>query len=284
MLNFHEKPNQFINHIVLKVQDIARSKEFYKRIIGFSVLKENNMEVTLTVDGSTPLITLIQPEDIIPKLPRKTGLYHFAILLPNRLDLGLSLKNIRDNNYPLMGGSNHGVSEAIYLEDPDANGIEIYTDTDTSTWVWEATHVHMTNKTLDVKGLLDEAGDRNSDGLPSNTKIGHIHLHVSDLIQSEKFYKQGLGYNLVSTIPNQVLFFASGGYHHHIAINIWNGKGSSPLAENSAGMKYYSIVFPDMKERQKTIDNLNKLGYKVIKENNDFLTEDPSGNKIKLII
>lgn len=284
MSSFHEKPNKFINHIVLKVQDIDRSKEFYKEIMGFDILKENNMEVILTVDRSTPLITLIQLEDVIPKLPRKTGLYHFAILLPNRLDLGLLLKNIRDNKYPLVGGSNHGVSEAIYLQDPDDNGIEIYVDTETSTWDWEASHVNMTNRALDMKGLLDEAVDESWDGLSPNTIIGHIHLHVSDLIQSEKFYKEGLGYDLVSSIPNQALFFSSGGYHHHIAVNIWNGKGASPLAENSAGMKYYSIVFPNVKERQITIDNLNKLGYKVKEEKYEYFTEDPSGNKIKLIV
>lgn len=284
MSGFHEKPNKFINYIVLKVQDINRSKNFYKKIMGFKILKERNTEVTLTVDGFTPLITLIQPEDVIPKLPRKTGLYHFAILLPNRLDLGLFLKNIKDNNYPLIGGSNHGVSEAIYLEDPDDNGIEIYVDTDKLTWDWEANRVNMTNKTLDINGLLDEAKDKNSYGLAPNTIIGHIHLHVSDLIQSERFYKEGLGYDLVSSIPNQALFFSSGGYHHHVAINIWNGKGSSPLAENSAGMKYYSIVFPNVEERQKTIDNLNNLGYEVIEEKDEIFTEDPSGNKIKLIV
>ena len=284
MSSFHEKPNKFINHIALKVQDIDRSKEFYKKIMGFNILRENNKEVILTVDGSTPLITLIQPEDIIPKLPRKTGLYHFAILLPNILDLGLFLKNIRDNKYPLIGGSNHGVSQAIYLEDPDDNGIEIYIDTDTSTWNWKASHVNMTNEPLDIDGLLNEAGNKSWEGLSPKTIIGHIHLHVADLIQSEKFYKEGLGYNLVSSIPNQALFFSSGEYHHHIAINIWNGKGSPPLAENSAGMKYYSIVFPNVEERKRTINNLNKLGYKVMEEKDEFFTEDPSRNKIKLVV
>lgn len=284
MSSFHGKSNKYINHIVLKVQDIDRSKEFYKDIMGFNILKENNRSVILTVDGSTPLITLIQPKDVIPKLPRRTGLYHFAILLPNRLALGLFLKNIRDNNYPLVGGSNHGVSEAIYLEDPDDNGIEIYMDIDKLTWEWEASQINMTNKPLDINRLLDEAKDENWNGLPPNTIIGHIHLHVGDLIQSEKFYKEGLGYDLVSSIPNQALFFSSGGYHHHVAINIWNGKGSSPLAENSAGMKYYSIVFPNVEERQRTIDNLNKLGYKVMEEKDEFFTEDPSGNRIKLVV
>lgn len=284
MSNFHDQPNKFINHIVLKVQDIERSKEFYKKVMGFKILKENHREVMLTVDGSTPLMTLIQPKDIMPKLPRRTGLYHIAILLPNRLDLGLFLKNIRDNNYPLIGGSNHGVSEAIYLEDPDDNGIEIYSDTDKTSWDWEASRVNMTNKPLDINGLLDEAGDKNWDGLGPNTIIGHIHLHVGDLTQSEQFYKEGLGFDLVSSIPNQALFFSSGGYHHHIAVNIWNGKGASPLAENSAGMKYYSIAFPNVEERQRTINHLHQLGYEVVEENEGFFTEDPSANRIKLVL
>ena len=283
MSNFHRKPNKFVNHIVLKVEDINRSKEFYKNIMGFKVLRESHKEIVFTVDGSTAFITIIQPDNVIPKLPRRTGLYHFAILLPSRLDLGLFLKQIKNVNYPIIGGSNHGVSEAIYLQDPDDNGIEIYADTNISTWRWKDKNVEMTNGRLDIDGLLDATGDTNWDGMPSNTIIGHIHLHVADLIDSEKFYREGLGFDLVSSIPNQAIFLSSGGYHHHIAVNIWNGKGSPPPASNSVGMKYYSIVFSSIEERQKIIDGLERLGYLVVRENEDIFTEDPSGNRIKLL-
>ena len=283
MSNFHSKPNKFVNHIVLKVEDIDRSKEFYKNIMGFKVLRESTKEIIFTVDGSTAFITIIQPDNVISKLPRRTGLYHFAILLPSRLDLGLFLKQIKNVNYPIIGGSNHGVSEAVYLQDPDDNGIEIYADTNISTWKWKDKNVEMTNKRLDIDGLLDATGDRNWDGMPSNTIIGHIHLHVADLIDSEKFYREGLGFDLVSSIANQAIFLSSGGYHHHIAVNIWNGKGSPPPASNSVGMKYYSIVFSSIEERQKIIDGLKGLGYLVVRENEDIFTEDPSGNRIKLL-
>lgn len=284
MSNFHDKPNQFINHIVLKVEDINRSKEFYTKIIGFTVLKEDSKQVSLSVDGLTALITLVQPKNVIKKLPNKTGMYHFAILLPKRTDLGLFLKNIVDKDYPISGGSNHGVSEALYLEDVDHNGIEIYVDTDPSTWRWQDKHVNMTSSRLDVNDMLAEVNAKEWNGLPKDTKIGHIHLSVADLNAAKRFYEEGLGYNLVSSFSNQAYFFSTGGYHHHVAVNVWNGKNALPLAKNSVGIKYFSIMLEDEKKRQEIVDNLIKLGYKVTNEKEGIFTQDPSDNKIQLSI
>lgn len=284
MSKFHDKPNIYVTDLVLKVDDLKRSTEFYEKIMGFKILSETDNSIVFTVDGVTPIIKIIQPDNVIEKLPRRTGLYHFALLLPNRLQLGLFLKNIRNLGYPIRGGSHHGVSEAIYLEDPDDNGIEVYADVDSKSWRWEGDTVDMVTLPLDYDNLIEETKDLQWEGAPSGAIIGHIHLHVSDLEESKKFYIDGLGFDVVMDIARSALFISSGGYHHHIGLNIWNGRGAQPLPENSVGMKYYTLTFPDIQTRQDTIDNLKRLGFSIIEEGNEIFTKDPSENLIKFVV
>lgn len=284
MSRFHNKDNIFVNQIQLKVVDIEKSIKFYTNIMGFKVLNRKEKEVSLAADGINPIVTIIEPYNVIPKLPRRTGLYHFALLLPSRFHLGLFLKHLRDAEYPIIGGSHHGVSEAIYLEDPDENGIEVYGDIDSKEWRRNGNQVNMVTDPLDFEGIIEEAGEEKWVGIPKETIIGHIHLHVRDLDEAKRFYCDGLGFDLVMKMANSALFISSGGYHHHIGLNIWNGKNAQPLPDNAAGMKYYTLVFPDKCIRENTINNLKDLGYEVIEENNDIFTKDPSSNLIKLII
>ena len=281
MSNFHKKPNIYVTEIVLRVENLDRSVEFYKTIMGFKVLEEKNSEVILTVDGTKPIVTLIQPEDIIPKLPRKTGLYHFAVLLPDRLHLGLFLKNIRDHKYPLVGGSNHGVSEAIYLEDPDQNGIEVYTDTPEDSWKPDGENIDMVTEILDYNSLLESTGDKKWSEAPKDTIIGHIHLHVADLDEAYKFYK-ALGFEITQKINNNAYFISTGGYHHHIGLNIWNGKGAAPLPKTCAGMEYYTIEFPDKGILNKALNDLRTLSYEFVEDEDSIFVHDPSNNLIQL--
>lgn len=275
MSKFHTREIMHPTEIVLKIEDINRSKEFYQKIMGFKILEDKEKEVILTADGNTPIITLVQPDDVIPKLPRRTGLYHFAILLPDRVQLGLFLKHINHMGYPIIGGSNHGVSEAIYLEDPDDNGIEVYADTNIKT---------LTTSPLDYKGLVADTGDLKWQGIPQDAIMGHIHLHVANLNEAKRFYVDGLGFDLVMDMPNSALFISSGGYHHHLGLNIWNGRGVSPLPENSVGMKYYNIRFPSEEIRQDKINGLKELNYEVMELENEIYAKDPSDNLIKLVI
>lgn len=284
MSKFHTRDVMHPTEIVLKIEDINKSKEFYQEIMGFKILKDNGKEVILTTDSNTPIITLVQPNDVIPKLPRRTGLYHFAILLPDRIQLGLFLKHISAKGYPIIGGSNHGVSEAIYLEDPDNNGIEVYADTNVKTWKWEQDRINMTTLPLDYKGLIADTKDLKWQGIPEDTIMGHIHLHVADLNEAKRFYVDGLGFDLVMDMANSALFISSGGYHHHLGLNIWNGRGSRPLPENSVGMKYYNIRFPREEIRQDKINRLRELNYEVFEEEGEIFTKDPSDNLIKLVI
>lgn len=281
MSKYHKSPNIYVTEIVLKVEEINRSVEFYKSIIGLNILRQEGKEAILTADGTTPMVTLIQPKDVIPKLPRRTGIYHFAILLPNRIELGLFLKNMRDKEYPLIGGSNHGVSEAIYLEDPDRNGIEVYADTSEPNWNRDGDKINMVTEPLDYMGLLKAAEDKEWKGMPPETIIGHIHLHVADLDESLKFY-EALGFNLVQSMRNSAYFMSSGGYHHHIGFNIWNGRGADPLPENSAGMKYYTIKYPSEELLKEALKNLKSQNYEFKEKENSIFVYDPSHNLIQI--
>lgn len=284
MSRFHNKNNIFANEIVLKVLDIEKSIRFYTEIVGFKVLNRKEKEVSLTADGINPIITIVEPDNVTPKLPRRTGLYHFALLLPSRFHLGLFLKHLKDTEYPIIGGSHHGVSEAIYLEDPDENGIEVYRDIDSKEWKRDGNQVNMVTDPLDYKGIIEEAGEEKWNEIPEETIIGHIHLHVGDLDKAKRFYCDGLGFDLVMKMANSALFISSGGYHHHIGLNIWNGKNAPALPDNAAGMKYYTLVFPDIDTREDKINNLKSLGYSVIEEDNNIFTKDPSNNLIKLVV
>lgn len=284
MFKFHSRNNVHVTQIALRVQDLNKSEKFYKDILGFKVLETKENEIILTADGKEPIIVLTSHRDIILKPPRRTGLYHFAILLPDSIQLGLFLKHIKDKGYPIMGGSNHGVSVAIYLEDIDSNGIEVYADIDSNLWERKEDSIQMVTLPLDYDRLIKDTGDLQWEGMPSDTVMGHIHLHVADIEEAKKFYIEGIGMDLITEIGASAVFTSSAGYHHHIAFNIWNGKGARPLPENSAGMKYYVLKFPNKKAIEITIDKLSSLGYPSFTKNDGIFIKDPSGNLIKLEI
>lgn len=182
-----------------------------------------------------------------------------------------------------FGSSDHLVSEALYLEDPDGNGIEIYNDRDPSEWTWFEDEVAMTVDPLDFERLLKNAvaGEKWT-GMPKETVMGHIHLHVSELEKTEQFYVEGLGFDVVNRYGGQALFLSTGKYHHHIAVNIWNGIGAPRPPESSVGLESYTLVFPNEEAINETIANLEKIGATVTEENGRLFTYDPSKNRIEL--
>lgn len=281
MDKFH-KDNLYVSAIVLKVKDLNRSKNFYTKIMGFEILEETSQEVILSPDGKNALITLIKPNDVVEKLPHRTGLYHFALLLSSEKALGLFLKHIRDQGYPLTGASNHGVSEAIYLQDPDYNGIEVYCDTDSRHWEREGKKINMVTERLDYEQLLARVKEEQWNGIDPKTIIGHIHLHVSNLEQAKAFYVDGLGFDLTMTLENSALFLSTEGYHHHIGLNTWNGKDIDSQPPNAVGLQYYTLLFPSDQALEKTIDHLRSLNYQTIDNHGDLFIEDPSKNLIKM--
>lgn len=281
MNTFHQKPHVFVREVNIKVEDLEIAIAFYESIIGLRVLEKTAGRAVLTADGTSPLVTLEQPAEVIPQAGHYSGLYHFALLLPTRTDLAVFLRHLIQTGYR-FGAADHYVSEALYITDPDGNGIEIYWDRPSSGWIWENGLVEMATNQLDVQGILEES-DAPWSGLPSGTIMGHIHLHVGDLKQAEQFYNVALGFKTVANYP-QAAFMSTGEYHHHIAINTWQGVGAPALPKRMVGLSRYTLVFPDEEERQNAINQLKQYGVSVDKESDDYLTRDPAGNLIKLAI
>ena len=281
MEKFHQEPNIFVGEVNIKVKNLDHSLDFYQNIMGFQVLEKAGRKAVLTTDGKTALVTLEQPEGVVAKIARTSGLYHFAILLPSRADLSVFLRHMVQTGYPL-GAADHYVSEALYLNDPDGNGIEVYRDRPSAEWNWNNGLVEMATEELDGNGILAES-DAEWSGLPAGTVMGHIHLHVSNLKKAEEFYTKGLGFEIVSYYP-QAAFLSTGRYHHHIAINTWQGEGAATPPKNSVGLNWYSLVFPDEAARENAIKQLKQLGAQISEEADFFVTEDPSGNQIRLVL
>ncbi|WAA10120.1 VOC family protein [Fervidibacillus albus] len=281
MSEFHKDPNFYIGTVCLKVTNLKKSIAFYEQIVGFKILEKTDLMAKLTVDGKTPLVILEQPEGIERKSKRTSELYHFALFLPSRKDLAEFIRHLLSIGYP-FGAADHLVSEALYLNDLDGNGIEVYVDRPSDRWKWKNGLVHMDTLELNGNDLLRES-DGPWTGLPKGTIMGHIHLHVSHLDEAKTFYTDGLGYHIVSIYP-QAYFFSTGGYHHHIAINTWQGVGVPAPPENSVGLKWYEIIFPNEKMMESQVEKLRQIGATVTKDGDYFVTEDPASNRIHLVV
>jgi catechol 2,3-dioxygenase len=281
-MKYHQPPNVFTESIHLFVEDINRSAAFYQEIIGLKILQQFEQKVLLTTDGEHALLTIEQPDGVLPKESRRTGLYHFALLLPNRSELSVFLHHLIRTGYPIQGASDHLVSEAIYLQDPDGNGIEVYADRPSEQWEWKEGQVVMATESINLQDLLAEGNEKKWRGLPKETIMGHIHLHVANLSDAENFYIKGLGFNVVQRLSNHALFISTGGYHHHIGLNIWNGEGVSAPSKKSAGLHYFTIVLNDKEKLNHIIANLREMNVGIQEKNNCFFVQDPSGNSIQL--
>lgn len=281
MSEFHRKPVTYVGEVSINVLDLENALAFYEDVIGLRVLEKTERKAVLATDGKTPLLTLEQPEDVIPKEGRTTGLYHFALLLPTRADLAVFLRHLLATQYP-FGAADHGVSEALYITDPDGNGIEVYYDRPSSEWEWTEGEVKMVTEPLDGNGILAES-DAAWSGLPAGTLMGHIHLHVANLKDTEKFYASGLGFKVVTRYEG-ALFTSHGGYHHHIGLNVWNGMGAPAPKKNSVGLNWFTLVYAHEEARNKVIEQLNVIGSVVSLEAEDYVVTDPSGNEIHLVI
>ncbi|HZW02607.1 MAG TPA: VOC family protein [Anaerolineaceae bacterium] len=278
-------PATHVGALALTVSNLERALDFYTRTIGFTRLNGDPAAKSAVVGvDQVPLLHLTeQPGARRPA--NTTGLYHFAIRLPNRLALARVVYHLAEVNAPIQGVADHGVSEAVYLADPDRNGIEIYRDRPEDDWpVDDQDQIMMYTDPLDVEDLLGELSGQQAaePQLPAGTVIGHVHLHVADLEQADAFYRGVLGLDLMQRYGEQALFFSAGGYHHHVGVNTWAGQGAPPPPPDSVGLRWFELRLPDEEALNAVLDRLRTAGRPVEPHPRGHLTHDPSQNGVLL--
>jgi catechol 2,3-dioxygenase len=227
-----------IGQVDLTVRDLNRSLAFYRDVLGFEQASGG-----LAPPGGRVLIALHERGDAVPRPRRCAGLYHFAILVPSRAALGQSLRRLHERHWPITGAADHLVSEAVYLDDPDGLGIEIYRDRPRNSWQRMMDgQVAMASDPLDRRAVMDEPGaERPWAGLDAGTTMGHVHLHVPSLERAEALYCDRIGFTPTLRGYPGALFVAAGGYHHHLGLNTWAGAGAPPPPENAVGLRSFTI-------------------------------------------
>src|SRR4051794_16525079 len=234
----------------LTVADLDRARGFYEEALGLRALDEAADAVRLGVDGTTAVVELAGRPDAPPRPRGTTGLFHLAILLPSRADLARALRRVVDAGWRLTGASDHLVSEALYLHDPEGNGIEIYRDRPREQWRFVDGRLQMDPLPLDLEGVLGELSgtEAEANGMPAGTRIGHVHLNVAELSAAERFYAGALGFDVSVRGYPGALFFSTGGYHHQIGVNTWAGEGAPAPPPGARGLSRFEISLPDGRE------------------------------------
>lgn len=270
--------------VTISVGDLERSLAFYQDVIGFSLIERSAAGARLGVDGETMLVLEAEP-GAAPAPGNATGLYHFAILTPSRLALARSLYRLAETGYPLGGASDHLVSEALYLSDPDGNGIEIYRDRPRADWPVRDGVIQMATDRLDLQALIGEAEAEPKpwSGLASGTTIGHVHLKVGDLASARTFYSDLLGFDIVVDYARMgALFVSAGGYHHHLGLNIWESRGGGHRPAGTAGLQRFTIRLPKPVDLAPVRARLAAGGVAITEIDSGFLIEDPWQNQVLL--
>ena len=282
-------PATTIGEVQLIVADLKRSTLFYQERLGFKLLGEQADQAVLGA-GERRLVVLNEKSGAKPRPPggegsRMTGLYHFAVLLPNRRALAQLLLHLAEDETAFQGAADHGVSESLYLTDPDGNGIELYSDRRRSEWpADDLGKLQMGTDELDVDNLVMELKDGALpwSGLPDKTVIGHVHLHVADLQAAEQFYTRVLGFKLTQRYGSGAIFVSAGGYHHHIGLNTWAGVGAPPPPEDVAGLRWFEVLLPGKEELEAVRERLQNAGVSFGVQEGGILVKDPSQNAILL--
>jgi catechol 2,3-dioxygenase len=269
-----------VGAVWLTVADATRSVDFYGSVLGLEVLAEENELITLGPPAGPALIHLREVRGMQPVAPRsRLGLFHFAVLLPDRSSLGRFLRHANALRVPL-GASDHLVSEALYLNDPDGLGIEVYADRPRAGWRRDGRQVAMATEPLDTASLLEAAGDEPWTGAPSGTVMGHVHLHVGDLDRAREFYHGGVGLDLTSWSYPGALFLSAGGYHHHLGVNTW-ASAVRPRA-GQAALALWEIVVPTLRDVHAAVDGLDAMGEGGVFQGERWLGSDPWGTQVAI--
>jgi catechol 2,3-dioxygenase len=273
-------PDTTLGYVHLTVSDLDRSLAFYQQGLGLKLHRREQGTAYLGAGRAELLVLTERPE--ARRASGTTGLYHFAILVPSRLELAKSLKQLAETGTQVEGFADHLVSEAIYLSDPDGNGIEIYRDRSRSAWQYSHGQLKMATDPLDLEAVLAELeGDISPwTGLHPDTVLGHVHLHVANIAQAEAFYRDVLGFELMVRYGPSASFLAAGGYHHHIGVNTWSGTVLPP--PEAAGLRWFVICLPDDEALHKIVARVQRAGLKPEQQSEGLLVRDPVQNGLIL--
>ncbi len=231
--------------IQLRVGDVDEMTSFYERAIGLRRLDRSNGLASLGTPDGGPLVELLADPSAPPRPARTTGLFHLALLVPTRADLARALQRVVDAGWRLSGASDHLVSEALYLADPEGNGIELYRDRPREDWPRAGDELRMDTLALDLESLLAEGDSQADEGMSAGTTLGHVHLQVADLAAAEAFWVDALGLDVTVRGYPGALFTSAGGYHHHVGLNTWAGQGAPAPPPGARGLVHFEFVLPD---------------------------------------
>lgn len=268
-----------IEEIELKVHDLEKLVEFYEKTLGFKVFEKNKDIATL--GAGQKFLKLIRDEKSKEEDPKGVGLYHVAYLLPERKDLAITLKHFLKVGAPIEGFADHIATESIYLHDPEGNSIEIYCDKPPEEWIKSDGEILMDTLPLDIESLLRLADQEKWEHINDNTKIGHVHLRVSNLSKAELFYSKILGLDITLRWYGAI-FLSFGGYHHHIGANIWHSSGAKPREDDTKGLSYFKIKLPSKEHFEKVIQNLENFQIKYTRKDSEIYATDFDNIKIVL--
>jgi catechol 2,3-dioxygenase len=274
-------PTTHMGPVELTVGDLDRTLAYWQDVVGLRVLSHDEGRAVLGTDSE--LVRFVEEPGAQPDHGH-TGLYHVALLLPDRASLARWLAHAARENTTLQGLSDHDVSEAVYLRDPDHHGVEIYADRPRDLWEGQVFQ-RMTTMPLDVQSLfgeLDDPATEPFDGLPDGTVMGHVHLRVADVPKTVEFYNGVLGLGVMAQLGPAAAFLSAGGYHHHIGANTWESRGASPAPQGAATLRYATIVLPDAGERDRVAAQVADAGQEPEAGEDGVIVRDPSRNALLL--
>lgn len=271
-----------LGRVVLQVADLARSVTFYEHVLGFRTLTNESGIAKLAAQASDRVIVeLRERKGAKPVAGRgRLGLFHFAILVPDRPSLGRFVQHLGEIGVR-AGAGDHLVSEAFYLNDPDGLGIEVYYDRPRASWKRQGRQLMMATDTVDVAALISAAGQERWSGMPAGTTIGHVHLHVGAIDQASAFYSDAIGFDRVVWSYPGALFLSAGGYHHHLGTNTWAGNAPS-AAEDEARLVEWTIEVPSLADVDAAGVSIAKCGFAVTREDDDAVVRDPWGTQVRV--
>jgi catechol 2,3-dioxygenase len=276
-------PATAVGAVRLQVSDLDRSLAYYTRVIGLRLIGRDSVTAALGPHDDSRVLVRLEGRSGLRPVPRRgvLGLYHFAILLPDRPALGRFVAHLHATGVA-AGSSDHFVSESLYLTDPDGLGIEVYADRPRSTWrVQPDGQLFMTIATLDIPGLRQAAAGQSWSGVPAGTVMGHIHLHVGDLDEGARFYHAALGFDRVAWSYPGALFLSAGGYHHHLGTNTW--ASGPPAADDQPRLQSWDLVLPSAADAGAVAASLTAAGYAATRDDDAWVAADPWGTRLRLV-